>query len=146
MPEDATTLFKWRNFPEIINLGSSRRKVSREEHIQWFSQIIKDANSRLYIIVINEMPVGQLRLVAGIGNDAEISVFLIPGHTGVGHGVTAIVQGCEQFFDEFPIRAIVAFVRETNHRSLSAFEKAGFVHDLDGEQRADHHRLELRRA
>ena len=146
LPDDVGTLLIWRNLPEIVALGSSRRTVTEEEHGQWFSQTLSEDKCRLYIILIDEMPAGQLRLDSGFGDKAELSVFLIPGYTGGGHGVTAIRKGCERFFEELPIKAIVAFVRESNHRSLSAFQKAGFVHDSDGEQRADHCRLELRRA
>jgi RimJ/RimL family protein N-acetyltransferase len=140
--DDAGTLLGWRNLPQIVALGSSRRMVTEEEHGRWFAQVLRDANRRLYIILIDGVPAGQLRLEPLPGGEGELSVFLIPCHTGLGHGVDAIRQGCQRLFEELPVRTIVAFVRESNHRSLSAFQKAGFATDPRGEQRAHHLRLE----
>lgn len=95
--------------------------------------------------MLGGVPVGQIRF-DGVGqSEAEISVFLIPGYTGRGYGISAIRKGCEAAFEDFRVDSIVAFVRCTNMGSLSAFAKAGFAEDKYGQQRVDHVRFQRKK-
>jgi RimJ/RimL family protein N-acetyltransferase len=145
-PEDCDLVFEWRNNPEIIALGSSQKSVSSLEHSDWFGLILRSTNCRLYIILLDNYPIGQVRFENNKNDHAEISIFLITGFTGRGLGVVSINQSCRLAFTSFQEASyIVAFVRKNNVGSLRAFEKAGFQTDNTGSQRAEHLRLILSR-
>jgi len=145
-PEDCDLVFGWRNLPEIIALGSSQKPVGALEHSDWFGLILRSKNCRLFIILLNDVPIGQVRFEIKENNYAEISIFLITGFTGKGLGVISIIKSCGLAFASFPeASCIVAFVRRNNVFSLGAFRKAGFKIDNIGAQRLDHLRLNLAR-
>lgn len=143
---DSAMVFGWRNLPEIVALGSSQRAVGREEHEAWFAGSVRGDRRSLTIIEQNEKPAGQLRFDWVNPQAAEISIYLLPEHTGRGLGVQAILEGCKAAWATRPIRQIVAWVREDNVRSRSAFRKAGFHPDRDERHRPGHVCLTLERA
>jgi RimJ/RimL family protein N-acetyltransferase len=146
-PVDRDLVFEWRNNPEIIALGSSQKSVSALEHSDWFGLILRSTSCRLFIILLDNNPIGQVRFEINENNHAEISIFLITGFTGRGLGVVSINQSCRLAFASFQEASyIVAFVRKNNVGSLRAFEKAGFQPDKIGAQRAEHFRLMLSRS
>ncbi|MEI8292957.1 MAG: GNAT family protein [bacterium] len=144
---DEAQLMEWRNLPEIIALGSSQRAVDPVEHSKWFAKTLLSEKKRLFVVLWNDVPIGQIRFEIQEPRQAEISVFLVKQFTGRGLGVTTISEGCKLAFVAFPIiDCIVAFVRETNLYSLRAFFKAGFETDSQGAQRTEHVRLRLLRS
>ena len=145
-PEDRDLVFGWRNIPEIIALGSSQKPVSALEHSDWFGSILRSRNCRLFIILLDDVPIGQVRFEIKENDHAEISIFLITGSTGRGLGAVSINKSCRLAFASFPeASCIVAFVRKNNVGSLRAFGKAGFKIDNIGSQRLNHFRLILSR-
>jgi len=142
--QDCELVFKWRNIPEIIALGSTQKPVSALEHSDWYGLILRSETSRLYIIQYGNLSIGQVRFESKDNTYAEISIFLLPSFTGRGLGVKAIINSCGLAFAFLPEGAcIVAYVRKNNVCSLRAFEKAGFMTDNSGEQRVEHLRLVL---
>lgn len=144
--DDAALLLEWRNRPEIVALGSTQRTVSAAEHEAWFAETLRSERRRLFLIELDGVPAGQVRFDFHADGEAEISIFLVAGHTGRGHGPGAIREGCARTFESGGAVRVVAFVRDDNPRSVAAFRKAGFVVDLHGPQRAGHQRLQLVRA
>jgi len=128
---DEQRLFEWRNLPEILELGSLRRAVSREEHACWFSESLKGELRKLWIVTWNGDPVGQMRFDLSAPDEAEISIYLIPTFTGRGIGIQAIRLGCKLISDKKPDVRVVARVMKENQKSLSAFLKAGFAEQVD---------------
>lgn len=144
--KDRDLVFEWRNNPEIIALGTSQKSVSALEHSDWFELILRSTNCRLFIILLGNDPIGQVRFEINKNVHAEISIFLVKGFTGRGFGVASINQSCRLALESFQeVSCIVAFVRKDNFASLRAFEKAGFQADNTGSQRAEHSRLMLSR-
>jgi RimJ/RimL family protein N-acetyltransferase len=144
---DEALLMGWRNLPEIIALGSSQRAVDPVEHAKWFARTLISEKKRLFVVLWNDMPIGQIRFEIQKFNQAEVSIFLINKFTGKSLGVTTIIEGCKLAFDAFPVvDCIVAFVRDNNLYSLRAFFKAGFETDSTGAQRTEHIRLKLLRS
>jgi perosamine synthetase len=125
--EDAEMIFTWRNLPEIVAAGEFRKTVTWEEHQTWFEQTIKNPDHLLLIIKLDEKPIGQVRFDLIEGHSSKVSIYLLPEYTGHGLGVVALKHSCWKAFSWKPIKEITARVRKDNHRSLSAFKKAGFT-------------------
>jgi RimJ/RimL family protein N-acetyltransferase len=144
--DDLETLFKWRNLPEIIALGSSQSVVKKNVHIRWFLKTLKLKTRRVFIICLRDLPIGQVRFELKKNKWIEISVYLLKSFRGFGFGVLAINLGCKHAFTAFPKAVgIFAFIREKNIASLRGFQKAGFKSDIKRPQRVAHRRLSIKR-
>jgi len=145
-PEDCELVFRWRNLPEIIALGSSQSEVKKNEHTRWFLKTLKSKTRRAFIICLQDQPIGQVRFELKKNKWIEISVYLLKRFRGFGFGVLAINLGCNHAFTTFPKAVgIFAFVREKNIVSLRGFQKAGFKSDIKRPQRVAHRRLSFER-
>jgi len=125
-PEDCELVFSWRNLPKIVNLSSSRRQVSASEHRKWYNKNLINQNRPMFLIEEKGLPVGLIRFEINNSNEADISVYLIPGKTGQGMGVLAISIGCNILFNNNYLTRIIAKIRADNLRSIKAFSKCGF--------------------
>jgi RimJ/RimL family protein N-acetyltransferase len=125
--EDSALLFAWRNLPEIVELSTTQRTVTWEEHIAWFAQTLRSDIRLLRLLLWNGQPVGQVRFDRSGIASCQVSLYLLPAFTGRGLGVSALRQACAEVFQQWEVAEIVAHIRAENVRSLSAFAKAGFT-------------------
>lgn len=130
--EDARMVFEWRNDPFILFRGSSQRAVTLEEHARWFAETIKGESRKMFIVVLDERPIGQVRFDRSNEMDCVISAYLLEEFTGKGYGVAAIRQGCAEIFKLWDIEKVIACVREDNGAAHSGFIKAGFREEQTG--------------
>lgn len=125
--EDMELLFKWRNDPWIVALGSTSSTVSWEEHKSWFKNTLSSAERQLYFITQDHLPLGQVRFDRENENWCEVSIYLMKEYTGKGLGVLALKKGCETILKQWSqLTAVVAYIKDDNQASISAFKKAGF--------------------
>ena len=121
--EDQDLLFKWRNLPEIYNLGSEKRQVSFTEHSEWFDKILINTCDIYRIIEIDSVPVGHIRFEKDDSNTYYVTIYLVGGtkHKGVG---TAVLNSEMR---NLPNKAvIIAQVLRDNYNSQRFFIKNGF--------------------
>src|SRR5262245_10571842 len=105
--EDAEMVFAWRNLPAIIALGTTRRAVEREEHYTWFQLTIEGNSRLLFVVLLNEEPVGQVRFDRLRDHSYEVSIYLLPQYTGRGLGVLALKYACWEVFAQMPVEKII---------------------------------------
>ena len=124
---DAEMVFHWRNDPFLIVRGSSRKAVTREEHLRWFRAALGEGKCKMFIVLVDGEPAGQVRFDRLNAETSVITAYLLQPFTGRGWGVKAIHQGCELLFQsDWPVSNIVACVREDNVAAFAGFRKAGF--------------------
>ncbi|MBI4825111.1 MAG: GNAT family N-acetyltransferase [Nitrospirae bacterium] len=124
--DDRSMIFQWRNTPSLVKLGSSGREVTWDEHCAWFERVLKDDKIRLFIISSDNTPMGQVRFAKE--EDAYIvTIYLIDGYTGKGIGVASLTECVKLMLKEDAHRSFIAFIKENNRASISAFSKAGFT-------------------
>ena len=141
---DKQLVFLWRNDPEIIVLGTTRRAVTWEEHSSWFDKVLDQTRHLLFIIETNGTPAGTVRLDRHGENQAEIAIYLLKPFTGRGLGTRAIRIACARAFEHWVLlERIEAFVRTENEPSLKAFTRVGFHCQADMSARLDEHVLFL---
>jgi RimJ/RimL family protein N-acetyltransferase len=126
--DDFATVFAWRNDPFIVTRGTSRQRVTANEHESWFRASLAEPQRRLLFIVDTAgAPVGLVRFDRAEADGAVLSVYLVEAATGRGVGIAAIRAGCARAFASWPIARIVACTRNDNAAALKAFPKAGFA-------------------
>ena len=140
---DCDLIFGWRNLPEIVELGSLSREVTLDEHTRWFQSSLVSKDRRIYIIESAGKPVGQIRFDHAGDHIWELSMYLIPGHTGAGLGSPALHEGCRLMWEEHGALTIQVRVRTDNPRSKVFFIKGGFTPRDSSTPKSGHFFLQL---
>lgn len=126
--------------------GSSNREVSWPEHVRWFGETLAEQKRKVFIILQEQVPIGQVRFDRYDRCSCVVSIYLLRAFTGHGWGVHAIREGCKAIFDIWDVKEIIAYVRTDNPGGLSAFLKAGFQKAEQGVCPANHYSMVLRRS
>jgi RimJ/RimL family protein N-acetyltransferase len=141
--DDAELLLAWRNSPEVRAASHNQDVVARGEHEAWLAAVLADGYRSLFIVEEAAEPVGTVRFDRG-AEAATISVTIAPERRGRGVGSAAVREASELLLAmHSSLREVVAEVTPGNERSLSAFERAGFL--SAGEGRDGSSRLALDR-
>lgn len=143
--DDREMVFRWRNDPFILAHGSLHRGVSWEEHDRWFEGTILERDRKMFIVLQQSIPIGQIRFDREDRRDCIVSVYLLEAFTGRGWGVQAIRIGCALVFQAWDVERVIACVRTDNPGGRSSFRKAGFEETDLGICPAEHYSLVLSR-
>jgi RimJ/RimL family protein N-acetyltransferase len=128
--DDRERVFRWRNDPFVVAHGSFLREIDWEDHKKWFEKTILGDSRKMFIILDQGNPIGQIRFDRHNQREAVVSVYLLRAFTGRGLGVRAIGMGCAAIFEAWAIDRVIACVRQDNLVGRSAFLKSGF-HETD---------------
>jgi UDP-2,4-diacetamido-2,4,6-trideoxy-beta-L-altropyranose hydrolase len=142
---DREMVFAWRNDPFILARGSLHREVSWEEHRKWFEETILEHNRRMFIVLHENNPIGQIRFDREGQQNCIVSVYLLQAFTGRGWGVQAIRMGSKLMFQDWNVDRVIACVRVDNPGGRCGFLKAGFEEIELGICPAEHYSLVLSR-
>ena len=144
--DDREMIFRWRNDPFILAHGSSNREVNWTEHLKWFEETMAERGRKMYVVVNQHVPIGQVRFDRQNERDCVVSAYLLREFTGHGWGVQAIREGCSLVVGAWDVERVIACVRSDNPGGRSAFLKAGFEEEEVGVCLANHYSLVLRRS
>jgi UDP-2,4-diacetamido-2,4,6-trideoxy-beta-L-altropyranose hydrolase len=123
---DCDAVHSWRNAEETRKYIFDKKAIPMDAHRAWFRNTLSNPNRTLLIGEISGHPVGVLRYDFA-GQEALISVYLVPGGQGQGVGTELIRCGSRWLKDNRPeIRLVNAEVMLVNVASLRAFEMAGY--------------------
>ena len=127
VPEDSGRQLAWRNDPAVRAASWQTEEVSPETHAGWFKAVLDHPLRTLLVIEDAEGPLGSIRF-DGRGEEAEISVMVVPERRGGGAGSQAIRETSELFLAAYPgLARIRAELRRDHARSAGAFRRAGFT-------------------
>jgi len=121
---DELLIFEWRNIDALVALSSKQKKVTLQEHQQWFKKKIVDLNCKLLIIQLKNKNIGLIRLELEQG-ECNITIYLIPGHEGQGFGYIALSQMIDNC--TLDCKSYLAEVQIKNIPSQKLFQKLGFL-------------------
>jgi RimJ/RimL family protein N-acetyltransferase len=120
---DKLLVFEWRNIDTLVALSSHQKKVTLQEHQQWFKKKIADLNCKLLIIQLKEKSIGLIRLELE-QEECKITIYLIPGYEGQGFGYAALSQAIDNC--TLDCKSYLAEVQIKNIPSQKLFQKLGF--------------------
>ena len=124
--DDEEIIYRWRNLPEIIELGLRHCAVEREEHRIWFERTLRAVDRELFIIEVAGKAAGTVRYDFDEFGQAEISIYLVPPYKGRGFGTQALTQSLPETFVKRRLHTIRATVLRGNERSLAFFHSLDF--------------------
>ena len=126
LESDIDVMYQWRNEPLIVELSTSRKKVTWQEHHEWVLNSLKDINKIIYIIQFKDIPIGQIRYDKNENDEIVLSVYLSEDYASKGLGPEAIRQGNALIRKCWSVPSIIARVRVENKRAIKNFTKIGF--------------------
>lgn len=124
--DDLELIFQWINDVEVRRASFSQKSISWEEHKNWFLSKLKDSNHKYYLVILNNIPVGQIRFEIN-GNESKVSVLVEKSHRGTGVGAQIISLGTREIFNTTSVSIIHAYVKTENIASYKSFIKANYV-------------------
>lgn len=124
--DDAVQLFEWRNHPNIRAVSRNPSLIEWESHQKWLASVLIAPDRMLLIGERKGVPVGVVRFDIQ-GDEAEISIYLVPGNNHTGQG-RALLHSAECWFisNRASVRKIRAHVLGENERSRRLFLEAGY--------------------
>lgn len=126
-PADMDLLFKWANNAEVRRNAFHTDIISYEEHKRWFEAVEADDNQKQYILMLEDIPIGQIRLSIH-GELAELDSSIAENRRGNGYGEKIFKLLIEKVKIECPyIKRLVAKVKSENVASAKCLEKNGFL-------------------
>jgi len=145
---DAELLFEWKNDKETIENSITKRGVTMDEHLRWLQGVIDNPNRQLFILDVDGVSVGQLRLDLEVITDeaavetieagnsikltAEISYGLGAEHRGRGLGKILLEQA-DTLATLFKITELTAEVLPHNIASQKLFKNLGYAEEQKGD-------------
>jgi UDP-2,4-diacetamido-2,4,6-trideoxy-beta-L-altropyranose hydrolase len=124
---DCTLLFDWVNDPKVRAASFQSERISRDEHLAWFSEKLRCGHVLIYIAEdAGGTPVGQFRVDCTANGSALLDVTVAPEKRGLGLAEKLIREGIEVASRERGLRSFDAYIKAENTASWKAFQKAGF--------------------
>lgn len=124
--DDCDAMLAWRNADETRRYIFDSAPITLETHRTWFRKALENPDRVLLIGEMDGKPVGVLRYDLS-GEEALISVYLVPGGQGQGIGTQLIRSGSIWLKEhQSRINVVNAEILSVNIASLRAFEQAGY--------------------
>ena len=127
---DSDNLLSWRNEDSTIPWMGQTRRLTVEEHNQWFTKALHDNNLLFLIIEVDGVSAGQIRYQrsnnAEASKTAKVSINIASQYHGKGVATFAFAKGSALVRSSNFAQSVFANVLPNNFGSIRAMEKAGF--------------------
>ena len=126
--QDKDILFEWANDKKVRENAFSQTPISYEEHTRWFNNVINDNKILVYVLLENNIPVGQCRLNIDDKGLAEVDYSIATSHRGSGLGkllISLVISEVKTNHRE--IKALIGKVKPGNEVSSKCFISNGFI-------------------
>lgn len=118
---DSLQIFEWRNHPSIRAVSRDSALIAWKDHKTWFDAAIKDKDRELLIGVCESQPMGVVRFDR-VGDDAEVSIYLVPDDRFIGQGRNLLLSAERWLKTNRPdIKCLLAIVLGENAASNGLF-------------------------
>ena len=125
--KDCDLLFKWANDPVVRKNSFNSEYIKYENHKKWFKNKLNSENSVIYIAILKEKKVGQIRIDIE-GDKGYLDYSIAKKFRGNGYGRQLLVKII--YFiknnNEINIKKLIGKVKYDNIASKKSFEKAEY--------------------
>lgn len=124
--KDMDLLYEWANDVTVRANAFSTEQISYADHERWFASKLQDEDTKIYIYVCEEKPVGQIRIHME-GDEATIDYSIDARYRRQGHGKQMLKQLEQIVQEQYPqIKSLLAQVKRENKASKSVFAAGGY--------------------
>ena len=124
---DITDVFELSNKDYVRRYSINKNKVSWEDHVKWFNNVLEDEKVVFYVITdVRDSFLGQIRF--NLENDAAtVSISLSDKIKGRGFSKGLLKQSIDKLFaEENQVNEIIAYVSKSNFASMKIFTGLNF--------------------
>lgn len=123
---DMDLLYEWANDPIVRSNSFISDSIPYDVHKDWFNRMMADSTVIQFILVDNNVPVGQIRLNL-TDDEAEIGYSIASEYRGKGYGHKILRLLEDTVKQDYPdIHKLIAKVKPDNEASKQLFEKEGY--------------------
>lgn len=123
---DAQDLWTWRNEEEARAASFSMDAIPWSDHQVWLEKILTSEDDRVLILELNGSSCGSVRFSRHAPSSWEISIVLASEVRGKRLSSAFLRLALQWLPTTSDADEVVAYTKSQNHRSLKAFEHAGF--------------------
>ena len=124
--DDMDLIYDWANDPVVRSNSFNTNSIRYEDHQQWYKNVMEDASVLLYILMDDEIPIGQIRLNIQ-DSEAEISYSVSAEYRGKGYGKILLELIVDEVKISHPeIKTLLAKVKPDNLASNKLFVDEGY--------------------
>jgi RimJ/RimL family protein N-acetyltransferase len=123
-PQDAEELFIWRNDTDARAMSLDQSEISWPTHFAWFMRKLSDADTLVYVLEVDHLPVGQIRFDFE-SQEAALSYGLDRLVRGRGWSSSLITAGMAEVARLRPV-SVRAVVKAENEASRKVFTRLGW--------------------
>lgn len=124
--EDAEIYYQWANDNLVRENSFEQKKISFEEHINWFKKKLSSSVCSFYLFFAEQIPIGQVRIENKV-TETTIGISIDVQYRGKGLGAKMLDIACADYFEKFPHATIFAYIKENNIPSYNVFMEAKFA-------------------
>jgi RimJ/RimL family protein N-acetyltransferase len=118
--EDCLLFFEWANDGDVRKNSFSPEKIEWKNHVTWFDSKLNNDQSKLYVLMNNNIPLGQVRL------DKEGEFWIVDYSIDKKYRGKGLGKEIIKLISKTGIRPIKAVVKTNNESSLRAFKINSF--------------------
>jgi UDP-2,4-diacetamido-2,4,6-trideoxy-beta-L-altropyranose hydrolase len=124
--EDALLLWQWVNETATRHNSFTAEPISWISHQAWYAAKLTSPGTRLWILELQKVPVGQICYDRTDCETARISFSIAPAYRGMGLGTQLLSLSADRAGRELKVDTVEAISFAENRASNHAFLKAGF--------------------
>ena len=126
---DIDLLYQWANDPVVRENSFNSMLIPYDVHKRWFEHMMSDENTLQFILMNDDIPIGQIRLNIAENNreEAEIGYSIASDYRGQGFGHQILQLIMDEIYTNYPqIIFLIAKVKPENIASKKLFESEGY--------------------
>ncbi len=127
--DDCQLYFDWVNEPLVRTNSLNSESISFESHVKWYRNHLGRPETRMYVGMLKEEPIGQVRFDQNVKGIWEVDFSVIPAQrgNGLGSSILQLAIAHQRQRGELPI---AAKVKSQNFSSCKCFERLGFKRSI----------------
>jgi len=125
---DLETKVRWANDPEVNKYIGFDHKITLVETKEWFRRQSQDPNIKLFTVLLDNEPIGYMKLVKDkFNHNGELHMAIgEKQHWGKGYGREAVREFLDFSFREEKLSKVFLHVLQHNKRAFNLYKKCGF--------------------
>lgn len=126
---DCDLLFRWANDVDVRENAFNTESIMYENHVAWLKRKTTEILTEMFIVYVDEKPIGQIRIEMNDFGEGEISYSIDKGERGKGYGSLLLSEIVVLFANkkEHKVNCLTGKVKFNNIASQKAFLKANFI-------------------
>jgi UDP-2,4-diacetamido-2,4,6-trideoxy-beta-L-altropyranose hydrolase len=124
--EDMLLLWQWANEAATRRNSFSSEPISWVSHQAWYAAKLMSSDTRLWVLELQKVPVGQIRYERTDPRTARISFSIAPAYRGMGLGTQLLSLSADRAGRELRVDTVEGITFAENRASNHAFLNAGF--------------------